>query len=62
MPRTAFEMRDAFPAGVAQVHVYEHSGHRPWVEEGDAFFRDLESFLDGKNGQTMTASPPSPTH
>lgn len=62
MPRTAFEMRDAFPAGVAQVHVYEHSGHRPWVEEGDVFFRDLESFLDGKNGQTMAASPSPPTH
>jgi proline iminopeptidase len=46
-PAVAYEMRDAFPPGVAKVTVYENSAHRPWVEEGAAYFRALRAFLDG---------------
>jgi len=45
MPKVAFEIRDAFPQGVAKVRVFERSGHRPWVEEPEAFFGELEQFL-----------------
>jgi len=45
-PVVAFETGKAFPAGVAQVHIYEHSAHRPWVEEADAYFVALHRFLN----------------
>lgn len=30
----------------AKLVMYEYSGHRPWVEESDAYFKMLEDFLD----------------
>jgi len=45
MPKVAYEIRDAFPPGVAQVRVFEKSGHHPWIEEPEAFFDELEQFL-----------------
>jgi len=45
VPKVAFEIRDAFPSGVAQVRVFEKSGHRPWFEEAGAFFGELAQFL-----------------
>lgn len=45
-PKVAFEIAEAFPAGVAQVQVYENSAHRPWVEEEAAYFAALRRFLD----------------
>ena len=50
-PLVAQQIRDAFPAGVATLRVFEHSSHRPWVEEGEAYFQMLEAFL---------ATPPQP--
>jgi pimeloyl-ACP methyl ester carboxylesterase len=50
-PVAAQQIRDAFPAGVATLRVFEHSAHRPWVEEGEAYFELLEAFL---------AAPPRP--
>ena len=50
-PLVAQQIRDAFPAGVATLRVFEHSAHRPWVEEGEAYFEMLEAFL---------AAPPRP--
>jgi proline iminopeptidase len=47
-PVVAYEIRDAFPAGVASVRVFEHSTHRPWVEEAPAYFEQLNAFLDGR--------------
>jgi len=48
VPKVAYEIRDAFPAGVAHVRVFEKSGHRPWVEEPDAFFSELDQFLSAR--------------
>jgi proline iminopeptidase len=47
VPKVAFEIRDAFPPGVAKVRVFEKSGHRPWFEEADVFFDELGQFLSG---------------
>lgn len=44
-PQMAYELRDAFPKGVAQVRIFERSGHRPWMEEHQAFFTALAAFL-----------------
>lgn len=44
-PKVAHEIAAAFPAGAAQVRVFEHSSHRPWVEEGALYFEALEAFL-----------------
>lgn len=44
-PRVAAEIRDAFPAGVARLRIYEKSAHRPWVEEGEIYFAELAAFL-----------------
>ncbi|MED5620843.1 alpha/beta fold hydrolase [Ideonella sp. BN130291] len=44
-PVVAFQIRDAFPAGVAKVRVFEHSSHRPWAEEGSVYFEALRAFL-----------------
>lgn len=45
-PVVAFEIRDAFPPGVAKAVIYENSAHRPWVEEGVEYFKVLRAFLD----------------
>jgi proline iminopeptidase len=47
VPKVAFEIRDAFPPGVAKVRVFEKSGHRPWFEEAETFFDELGRFLAG---------------
>jgi proline iminopeptidase len=47
-PLVAYQIRDAFPAGVASVRIYERSAHRPWVEEAEAYFERLNAFLDGR--------------
>jgi proline iminopeptidase len=53
VPKVAYEIRDAFPPGVAQVRVFEKSGHRPWFEEAGVFFGELEQFLSA----SVMASP-----
>jgi proline iminopeptidase len=30
----------------ATLHIFEHSGHFPWIEEPDAFFSAVRAFLD----------------
>ena len=44
-PVVAYEIRDAFPAGVARVSVFEGSAHRPWAEEPERYFEQLDRFL-----------------
>jgi proline iminopeptidase len=57
-PAVAQKIAGAFPSGVARVRVYEHSSHRPWVEEGDTYFKELRAFLDGPQGlQAVTTLP-----
>jgi len=45
-PLVAHEIAAAFPPGVARVRVFDQSAHRPWVEEGEVYFRELRAFLD----------------
>jgi pimeloyl-ACP methyl ester carboxylesterase len=35
----------AFPT--ATVRVFPHSGHYPWIEAPDAFYRELNAFIAG---------------
>lgn len=44
-PAVAYEIRDAFPLGVAHVSIFEESSHRPWAEEPEAYFEQLKRFL-----------------
>jgi proline iminopeptidase len=44
-PQMAYEVRDALPPGVATVRILERSGHRPWMEEPEPFFKALAEFL-----------------
>ncbi len=45
-PVVAHEIAAAFAPGVARVRVFEQSSHRPWVEEGEVYFKELQAFLD----------------
>lgn len=47
-PVVAYQIQAAFPKGMAKVRIFEKSAHRPWVEEHDAYFRELEAFLAPK--------------
>lgn len=39
----------------AQLHVFEHSGHFPWIEEPDAFFTTVRTFLnDSQSARAWT--------
>jgi proline iminopeptidase len=40
---TTAELRETFPK--AQVVLLENAGHFPWVEQPEAFFAPLSSFL-----------------
>lgn len=42
-PKVSFEMSKLFPN--SKLQVFEKSGHRPWVEEADTYFRAVEAFL-----------------
>lgn len=44
-PREAIDIAHAFPPGVAQLQIFEHSSHRPWVEERALYFKKLDAFL-----------------
>lgn len=42
---SAPQIRAAFPT--ATVRVFPHSGHYPWIEAPDAFYRELNAFIAG---------------
>jgi proline iminopeptidase len=44
-PKIASEIKAALPAASSKLLVFERSGHRPWVEETDAYFSALKDFL-----------------
>lgn len=44
-PKTALEMTRMFEPGVATQRMFEKSGHRPWVEETDDYFKVVNEFL-----------------
>jgi proline iminopeptidase len=45
-PKVALELSRLIPN--ARLVVFEKSGHRPWVEETDAYFTTVTGFLDGR--------------
>jgi len=45
IPKAALEMKNCLPAESSQIAYFEHSGHRPWVEETDAYFKTVGDFL-----------------
>jgi proline iminopeptidase len=44
-PHIALEMSRLVPEHRAQLMIFERSGHAPWIEEADAYFRRLRAFL-----------------
>jgi proline iminopeptidase len=44
-PVVAYEIGEAFKSGSAQVRIFDNSSHRPWVEEGETYFKMLDAFL-----------------
>ncbi|WP_175425869.1 alpha/beta fold hydrolase [Trinickia violacea] len=45
-PEIVAQTYRSIPASLAQLAMFEHSGHRPWVEESDAYFARVSAFLD----------------
>jgi proline iminopeptidase len=39
----------SIPPTRVQLAMFEHSGHRPWVEESDAYFARVSAFLDDQH-------------
>ena len=44
-PAVAHEIHDALASGRRQLHVFERSAHRPWVEQPDEYFDVVGRFL-----------------
>ena len=44
-PAVAHEIYDALPSGRRELHVFERSAHRPWVEQPDDYFEVVGRFL-----------------
>ncbi len=47
-PVQAQLLADNIPS--AQLHIFEHSGHFPWIEEPEEFFTTMREFLDTQPG------------
>lgn len=45
-PRIAAETAAAFSPGVARLAVLEEAGHRPFIEQTDAYFAEITQFLE----------------
>ncbi|AMP12993.1 esterase family protein [Collimonas pratensis] len=52
-PRIASEIKAALPAASSRMVVFERSGHRPWVEETDAYFSLLKEFFQSGDDRTV---------
>ena len=57
LPKVAQEMKEALPPQSSRLIVFEHSGHRPWVEETDLYFQTVTTFLDGNPDATKPTHP-----
>lgn len=44
-PEIVYRNYTALPAGHAMLAMFDHSGHRPWVEESQLYFANLKAFL-----------------
>ena len=49
LPEIAQEIKDVLPAHTSQLVVFERSGHYPWIEEADRYFKIVSTFLDGSH-------------
>jgi proline iminopeptidase len=45
-PKIALELKESLPPGSSRLVVFEKSGHRPWVEETDLYFKTVLDFLE----------------
>jgi proline iminopeptidase len=45
-PAVAARTAAALPSDSTRLVVFEHSGHRPWIEEADAWFKLVSEFLE----------------
>jgi len=53
-PKIAGEIKAALPAASSRLVVFERSGHRPWVEETDAYFSLLKDFFSAEDGGAVS--------
>ncbi|QLC24881.1 alpha/beta hydrolase [Parasphingopyxis algicola] len=44
-PKIAVELHEAFGSNSAHLTMFEESGHRPWIEEANAYLARLREFL-----------------
>ncbi|HYD79209.1 MAG TPA: alpha/beta fold hydrolase [Paucimonas sp.] len=56
-PEIVFRTHAVLPSGLARLAMFERSGHRPWVEEADAYFDLLRKFLAGEEMPSKRGSP-----
>jgi proline iminopeptidase len=45
IPRLSYEMKTLLPEKNSKLLIFEKSGHRPWLEESDAYFSAVGEFL-----------------
>ena len=45
IPRVSYEMMTLLPKEHSRLVIFERSGHRPWLEETDAYFNTVGDFL-----------------
>ncbi len=45
VPKVAMEMKNLLPADSSHLRIFEKSGHRPWIEETDLYFKTLDDFF-----------------
>lgn len=48
-PKIAREMAQCLPPATTRLVIFEHSGHRPWLEETDRYFTVVGNFLDDRS-------------
>ncbi len=44
-PAISYQILQALPEGIGQLEIFEHSSHRPWVEEPERYFDVVKAFL-----------------
>ncbi|MBI1755826.1 MAG: alpha/beta hydrolase, partial [Fimbriimonas ginsengisoli] len=48
IPKASWEIKQLLPAETSHLRIFEKSGHRPWVEETDLYFKTVADFLADK--------------
>jgi proline iminopeptidase len=61
-PKMARELEASLPAPTTRLIVFERSGHRPWLEEADRYFGEVQRFLAARCRRDERADEPQVIH